>query len=99
MTYHSFDIQWGNHDILWMGAAAGNVACIATVIRICLRYGNLDLLEDGYGINLLPLAAFAIGNLWRRPLCMFRCERERGKNRFLLSVREKNAQSDYDNSV
>lgn len=60
MTYHSFDIQWGNHDILWMGAAAGNVACIATVIRICLRYGNLDLLEDGYGINLLPLAAFAM---------------------------------------
>lgn len=60
MDYHSLDIQWGNHDVLWMGAAAGNQACIATVIRICLRYGNLDILEDGYGINMLPLAAFAL---------------------------------------
>ena len=52
MTYHSIDIQWGNHDILWMGAAAGQRGCIANVIRICARYGNLDILEDGYGINL-----------------------------------------------
>ena len=59
-TYHSLDIQWGNHDILWMGAAAGQECCIATVIRICARYGNLDILEDGYGINLLPLATFAL---------------------------------------
>lgn len=59
-TYHSIDIQWGNHDVLWMGAAAGQRACIANVIRICARYGNLDILEDGYGINLLPLAAFAM---------------------------------------
>ena len=50
-TYHSIDIQWGNHDILWMGAAAGQRGCIANVIRICARYGNLDILEDGYGIN------------------------------------------------
>ncbi|MCL2864988.1 MAG: fructose-1,6-bisphosphatase [Lachnospiraceae bacterium] len=61
MTYHSVDIQWGNHDILWMGAAAGQRACIANVIRICARYGNLDILEDGYGINLLPLASLALG--------------------------------------
>jgi len=60
MSYHSVDIQWGNHDILWMGAAAGQWGCIANVIRICARYGNLDILEDGYGINLLPLAAFAL---------------------------------------
>ena len=60
MNYHSLDIQWGNHDVLWMGAAAGHPACIATVIRICLRYGNLDILEDGYGINMLPLATFAL---------------------------------------
>lgn len=60
MTYHSVDIQWGNHDVLWMGAAAGQTGCIANVIRICARYGNLDILEDGYGINLLPLAAFAM---------------------------------------
>ena len=58
-TYHSIDIEWGNHDILWMGAAAGQKCCIANVIRICARYGNLDILEDGYGINLLPLATFA----------------------------------------
>ena len=60
LNYHSVDIQWGNHDVLWMGAAAGQQACIANVIRICARYGNLDILEDGYGINLLPLATFAL---------------------------------------
>lgn len=60
MEYHSLDIQWGNHDIVWMGAAAGQLSCIATIIRICARYGNLDILEDGYGINLLPLATFAL---------------------------------------
>lgn len=58
--YHNFDIQWGNHDILWMGAFAGNVACIANVLRIALRYGNLETLEEGYGINMLPLATFAM---------------------------------------
>ena len=60
MGYHSVDIQWGNHDVLWMGAAAGQRGCIANVIRICARYGNLDILEEGYGINLLPLATFAM---------------------------------------
>lgn len=59
-NYHSVDIQWGNHDILWMGAAAGSEACIATVLRISARYANLDTIEDGYGINMLPLATFAI---------------------------------------
>ena len=58
--YHNFDIQWGNHDILWMGAASGNDCCIANVIRIAMRYGNQSVLEDGYGINLLPLATFAM---------------------------------------
>lgn len=60
MDYHSLDIQWGNHDILWMAAAAGQPACVATVTRICLRYSNLDVLEDGYGINMMPLATFAM---------------------------------------
>ena len=60
MSYHSVDIQWGNHDILWMGAAAGNLALIANVVRISLRYNNLDTLEDAYGINMLPLARFAM---------------------------------------
>lgn len=59
-SYHSLDIQWGNHDIIWMGAAAGQLACVATVIRNSIRYGNLDLLEEGYGINMLPLATFAM---------------------------------------
>ena len=60
MAHHSVDIQWGNHDIYWMGAAAGNPACICNVIRISAKYGNLKLLEDGYGINLVPLARFAM---------------------------------------
>lgn len=58
--YHSWDITWGNHDILWMGAAAGNDACMCSVIRLSLRYANLVTLEDGYGINLVPLATFAM---------------------------------------
>lgn len=58
--YHSVDVQWGNHDILWMGAAAGAPACIANVVRVSLRYCNTDTLEEGYGINLLPLATFAM---------------------------------------
>lgn len=64
--YHSVDIQWGNHDIVWMGAASGQTACIATVLRISARYGNLDALEEGYGINLIPLATFAM-TLMRMP--------------------------------
>ena len=60
MNYHSWDIQWGNHDILWMGATAGNDACICNVLRLSLRYANLATLEEGYGINLMPLATFAM---------------------------------------
>ncbi|MBQ7917181.1 MAG: fructose-bisphosphatase class III, partial [Firmicutes bacterium] len=59
MNYHDVDIQWGNHDIQWMGAAAGNAACIAGVLRLCCRYNNLDTVEEGYGISLRPLAMFA----------------------------------------
>lgn len=60
MNFHSLDIQLGNHDALWMGAACGNKACIANVIRICSRYDNIDTLEDGYGINIRPLTTFAL---------------------------------------
>ena len=60
MEFHSLDIRWGNHDILWMGAASGNEACIANVIRICSRYDNLATLEEGYGINIRPLSMFAV---------------------------------------
>jgi len=58
--YHNFDIQWGNHDIEWMGAAAGNLALIASVLRVSIRYANVETLEEGYGINLLPLANLAM---------------------------------------
>ena len=58
--FHSIDIQWGNHDVLWMGATCGNEASIATVIRICARYNNIGILEDGYGINTRPLSTFAM---------------------------------------
>lgn len=71
MLYHDVDIQWGNHDILWMGAAVGNISCIANVIRICLRYGNLRILEDGYGINLVPLATFAMETYGNDPCDAF----------------------------
>ena len=60
MNFHSLDIELGNHDILWMGAACGNKACIANVIRICSRYDNIDTLEEGYGINIRPLTTFAL---------------------------------------
>lgn len=69
--YHNFDIQWGNHDLLWMGAASGNDACIANVIRLSMRYGNLATLEDGYGINLLPLATFAMDAYGDDPCTVF----------------------------
>ncbi len=68
MEYHSVDIQWGNHDILWMGAASGSLACIANVLRVSLRYANTDTLETGYGISLLPLASFAI-NMYDQDSC------------------------------
>ena len=60
MDYHSVDIQWGNHDIVWMGAAAGSEACICNVIRMSARYGGLSTIEEGYGINLIPLAKLAM---------------------------------------
>ena len=71
LTYHHVDIQWGNHDLLWMGAANENLACIANVVRISLRYANLDTLENGYAINLLPLSVFARENYADTPLRAF----------------------------
>ena len=70
--YNSWDIQWGNHDILWMGACAGNDACICNVLRLSLRYANLATLEDGYGINLVPLATFALETYGDDPCEAFR---------------------------
>ena len=71
MEHHQVDIQWGNHDILWMGSAAGSEACIANVIRTCLRYGNMETLENGYGISLLPLASFALETYKDDPCDLF----------------------------
>lgn len=88
IQYHSVDIQWGNHDVLWMGAAAGQRGCIANVIRICARYGNLDILEDGYGINLLPLATFALDTYGEDPCECFKLKGSPnyGKNEMHLDV-------------
>ena len=66
MEYHSVDIQWGNHDILWMGAAAGSQVCICNILRISARYANLAILEEAYGINLIPLLRFA-ANTYKNP--------------------------------
>jgi len=88
MDYHTLDIQWGNHDILWMGAAAGNDACMANAIRNCLRYANMSILEDGYGINLLPLATFAMNTYSSDP-----CEK------FLPRLSETSLLSDSDRGL
>ena len=78
MHFHDVDIQWGNHDISWMGAATGNLACICNVLRIAIRYNGFDVLEDGYGINLLPLAAFALRIYGDDPCICFRLKAVEG---------------------
>lgn len=70
-AYHHWDIQWGNHDVLWMGAAAGNKACIASVMRLSFRYANTQTLEEGYGINMVPLATFAMETYADDPCTLF----------------------------
>ena len=72
MEHSNVDFQWGNHDVVWMGAASGQKACIANVIRLSARYNNLNVLEDGYGINLVPLASFAIETYANDPCQCFR---------------------------
>ena len=69
--YHHWDIQWGNHDILWMGAAAGNKTCIASVLRLSFRYANTQTLEEGYGINMVPMATFAMETYANDPCSIF----------------------------
>lgn len=89
MTYHSVDIQWGNHDIAWMGAASGQRACIANVIRICARYGNLDILEDGYGINLLPLATYTLEHYGDDPCEYFKLKASQGVSKAEMDLNMK----------
>ena len=79
-NYHNYDMVWGNHDVVWMGAAAGSRACVANVLRMCFRYANLATLEDGYGINLLPLTTFAMETYADDPCTLFR-PRENGYER------------------
>lgn len=84
MKYHSIDIQWGNHDIIWMGASAGSEACIFNVIRICARYNNLDILEEGYGINIRAITEFAMEEYGDKDSIIFKPK----------NVDEKNSQFD-----
>lgn len=71
MQFHDVDIQWGNHDISWMGAATGNLASICVVLRIAISYNSFDVLEDGYGINLRPLSMFAASTYKEDPCARF----------------------------
>ena len=71
-NYHNWDIQWGNHDLVWMGAAAGSQACVANVLRMCFRYANFKILEEGYGINLLPLVTFVMDVYGDDPCTIFK---------------------------
>lgn len=88
MGFHSLDIQWGNHDMLWMGAACGNAACIANVIRLCSRYDNIDTLESGYGINIRPLSTFAL-ETYKEDECI----------PFIPKIYEYNKYSDSDETI
>jgi len=94
-NYKNFDMVWGNHDINWFGAAAGNRACICNVLRLSLRYGNMATLEDGYGINLLPLATFAMDNYDNDPCTHFKMkdlnekERQDEKTHRLIAMMHK----------
>lgn len=89
MNYHSVDIQWGNHDVVWMGAAAGHWACIATVLRMSARYGNLYTLEEGYGINLIPLVSFAMATYGESDCDCFRIKAntDYNKNDLMMDTR------------
>ncbi|MCH5186734.1 MAG: fructose-bisphosphatase class III, partial [Oscillospiraceae bacterium] len=86
LDYHSLDIQWGNHDISWMGAAAGSDVCIANVISISTKYTNFDCLEDGYGINLRPLTVFALETYDDDPC---ECFIPRNPNKVIISQHDK----------
>ena len=87
MSFHDVDIEWGNHDAEWMGAACGNPACIASVLRIATSYNSFDVLEDGYGINLVRLATFAMDTYSDDPC-----------TEFLPKVQEENELTDKNKS-
>lgn len=80
MNYHSLDIQWGNHDVLWMGASAGQTACIANIIRTSILYDNLPILENGYGISMTPLLLFAMDAYADDPCTQFKIRSKKSYN-------------------
>lgn len=84
MEFHSLDIEWGNHDILWMGAACGSEACIANTVRICSRYDNFSTLEEGYGINIRPLSDFA-RNVYKDDDCKIFYPKNKDQSSFINS--------------
>lgn len=88
MTVQNLDIQWGNHDIMWMGATSGNDVCIASIVRACARYDNIRILEDAYGINMRPLSIFALNTYSQEP-----------SSKFLPKVYDYNKYEDSDNRV
>lgn len=89
MKHNNVDFQWGNHDVVWMGAASGHEACIANVIRLSARYNNLDVLEDGYGINLIPLVSFAMETYGKDPCTCFAVHGEDHQNPKEVSLNKK----------
>ncbi len=82
--YHSLDIQWGNHDALWMGACAGQPACIANIVRTSLLYDNLSVLENGYGISMIPLVLFAMKTYKNDPCAQFKIRSKRSQDSEIL---------------
>ncbi len=94
MDHHAVDFQWGNHDIVWMGAAAGSQACIANVIRVSLRYANMETIENGYAISMLPLVSLAVEVYGEDPCELFRpkeADEEFTENEQLLMARMQKA--------
>lgn len=94
MEHHAVDFQWGNHDIVWMGAAAGSQACIANVIRVSLRYANMETIENGYAISMLPLVSLAVEVYGDDPCELFRpkeADDEFTENEQLLMARMQKA--------
>lgn len=94
VEHHSVDFQWGNHDIVWMGAAAGSQACMANVIRVSLRYANMETLENGYAISMLPLMSLAVDEYGDDPCEQFQPKQMREEfteNEQLLMARMQKA--------
>lgn len=101
INYHSVDIQWGNHDVLWIGAYAGSKVCLANLLRICARYDNLDIIEDAYGINLRPYLRL-LKSITMLKTQLLNLRNDQIKTSVLQSakkVKSQNSSSDCDDSI